>query len=294
VSGSVSGAGASADQVEPGDHICALYSGSHERNAVLAPFLHAGLAAGDKCVCIIEADDRSGLLDAIGAQPDGATGRHGAGDRPTTAPADVDVAACLASRQLELYAAADSLLRTGRFSPDDAIRFWDEGDLAALDAGGYRFVRNAGDTAGAVEMADVLGELTTYEVELDRFVAERTQAFLCLYDVDFFGGAAILELLRTHPKMLLGDEVVVNPYYLLPDDHIAGHRATGRGWAALTEIERVVAELAAGGASTAELADRLASPQSAIDRHLHRVYRKLSVRTRDELALAVTERRRRR
>jgi DNA-binding CsgD family transcriptional regulator len=285
VSGPVTGAGASAAQVEPGDHICALYSGSHERNAVLAPFLHAGLAAGDKCVCIIESDERSGLLDAIRAQP--------ADDKPADV-GDVDVGACLASRQLDLYAAADSYLRTGRFSPDDAIRFWDEGDLAALGAGGYRFVRNAGDTAGAVGMADVLGELTSYEVELDRFVAERPQAFLCLYDVDFFGGAAILELLRTHPKMLLGDEVVANPYYLLPDQHAAARRASGHGWASLTEIERVVAELAAGGASTVELADRLASPQSAIDRHLHRVYRKLAVRTRDELALIVAERRRRR
>jgi hypothetical protein len=87
-----------------GDHICALYSGPEELEATLAPYLVAGLAAGDKCVCVVEAEGRTALLDAVG--------RH------------VDVDACIASGQLELFTAAESYLRRGVFSGDEMIEFW--------------------------------------------------------------------------------------------------------------------------------------------------------------------------
>ena len=37
-------------EAEPGDHICALFSGERERDQILIPFLRAGLASGDKCI----------------------------------------------------------------------------------------------------------------------------------------------------------------------------------------------------------------------------------------------------
>jgi len=43
----------------PGDHVCALYSGPDELEATLAPYLAAGLAGGDKCVCVVEAEGRT-------------------------------------------------------------------------------------------------------------------------------------------------------------------------------------------------------------------------------------------
>ena len=68
----------------------------------------------------------------------------------------------------------------------------------------------------------------------------------------------------------------------------------GHGWAALTELERQVAELAADGLTNVELAERTSVSRSTIDRHLHRIYRTLAVTSRDELALVVAERHRRR
>src|SRR4026209_958455 len=42
------------DQIPPGTHLCALYSGSAERDDLLFPFLSAGGRDGDTCVCYID------------------------------------------------------------------------------------------------------------------------------------------------------------------------------------------------------------------------------------------------
>jgi DNA-binding CsgD family transcriptional regulator len=266
--------------VVPGDHICALYAGTDERNALLGPYLHAGLAAGDKCVCVADDADRPDLLSAID-------------DGSATSNGQVDAASCIESRQLELVGSDDAYLRTGSFSVDDTLEFWREGNDDALDAG-YRFVRNAGDTRAMADMVDELNDLAIYEVELNRFVTQHPQTILCLYDVELYGGRVVLDLLRTHPKMLLSGHVIENPYYVAPDDYVATRRDRGQGWAALTEVERYIAELAATGASTVEIADRAAMAHPVVDRHLHQIYRTLAVSSRDELIRVVTERGRRR
>ena len=42
------------DEVDPGTHICALYSGPAERDSLLFPFLREGIREGDKCLCLID------------------------------------------------------------------------------------------------------------------------------------------------------------------------------------------------------------------------------------------------
>jgi DNA-binding NarL/FixJ family response regulator len=56
---------------------------------------------------------------------------------------------------------------------------------------------------------------------------------------------------------------------------------------ALTPRERGVAELAAGGLPSAVIADRLTLSTRTVDNHLHRVYAKLGIRGRHELACAL-------
>src|SRR3954467_6212551 len=107
-----------------GDHVCALYSGPDELGATLAPYLASGLVAGDKCVCIVETEGRPALLEEVG--------RH------------VDVDACIASGQLELFTAADSYLRRGVFSGDEMIEFWRDSLDRSLHGDGFEFVRNSG------------------------------------------------------------------------------------------------------------------------------------------------------
>jgi predicted ATPase/DNA-binding CsgD family transcriptional regulator len=67
----------------------------------------------------------------------------------------------------------------------------------------------------------------------------------------------------------------------------ARRRDGAHGWAGLTGAEAEVAELAAAGVSNPEIATRLYMSRSTVKTHLSRVYIKLSVGNRTELAAAV-------
>jgi DNA-binding CsgD family transcriptional regulator len=59
------------------------------------------------------------------------------------------------------------------------------------------------------------------------------------------------------------------------------------GWAGLTRAEAEVAELAAAGVSNPQIAERLYMSRSTVKTHLSRVYTKLGVSNRTELAATV-------
>jgi hypothetical protein len=52
-----------------------------------------------------------------------------------------------------------------------------------------------------------------HELEADAVIHGRAQAVVCLYDLELVGAGLLTELLRTHPKLLLGDVLVDNPAY---------------------------------------------------------------------------------
>jgi DNA-binding CsgD family transcriptional regulator len=64
-------------------------------------------------------------------------------------------------------------------------------------------------------------------------------------------------------------------------------RVLARGLGGLTQAEAEVANLAAGGASNPEIAQRLFMSRSTVKTHLSRVYAKLNVANRTELASAL-------
>ena len=52
--------------LQPGSHVCAFYRGDSDRDRLLTGYLGAGLAAGDKCICIV---DSAGTAERLGTLP---------------------------------------------------------------------------------------------------------------------------------------------------------------------------------------------------------------------------------
>ena len=42
---------------------------------------------------------------------------------------------------------------------------------------------------------------------------------MCMYDLERFGGGVVVDLLKTHPKLLLGGVLIDNPHALTPDEY---------------------------------------------------------------------------
>jgi hypothetical protein len=186
----------------PGDHVCALYMGAAERDAILFPFLQAGLRSGDKCICIVDQDDTEGLRTGI---CDGA-----------------DIDACIESGQLQMHTSSETYLlgSAGRFTTEDMIKFWDDSVGSAM-SGNFHFARVVGEMSWALRDLPGLDELTRYESEFNRYAVRYPQWGLCLYDLERFGGGILVDVLKTHPKILLGGMVLHNPHYLTPDEFLA-------------------------------------------------------------------------
>jgi hypothetical protein len=188
--------------LEPGDHICALYVSQRERDQIMLPFLRAGLRAGHKCFCVVDSSPTSQVLKDIGD--------------------DAATLASLSDHQLELFTAGETYLRTRPFSTEGILDFLRENVQVAAAEGDYAFSRITGEMPWALhDLPDEREEFFRYEAELNRFAPQYPQAILCLYDLGHFGGGILLDLLRTHPKLVVSGQLVENPYYLSPDQYLS-------------------------------------------------------------------------
>ncbi|KWX04731.1 hypothetical protein TH66_05880 [Carbonactinospora thermoautotrophica] len=187
-------------RIAPGDHLCAFYRGLAERDKILIPYLSEGLRRGDKCICVVDATDPEVVLTALAA--------------------DLDLGPYLSSQQLDVQRSSDTYLREGRFSTPLMLDFWDQAVGGAL-AHGFSFTRAVGEMTWSLRQMPGVDELIGYESKLNLFLPRYPQVILCLYDLDRFSGAVLMDVLKTHPKVLVGGIVFDNPYYLEPDEFLA-------------------------------------------------------------------------
>lgn len=187
--------------LEPGDHLCIFYRGSDQRDAVLLPYLREGMAAGDKCICVVDAADPDRILGLLEREP--------------------AAVATATGRCLEVMTSDESYLRDGGFETEAMLAFWEAGMRTAMDDG-FPFVRAAGEMTWALRDVPGVDRLIPYEAELNRNLGEFPQVILCFYDLErFSNGQLLLDVMRTHPKVLLGGTVVDNPWYLEPEEFLA-------------------------------------------------------------------------
>jgi hypothetical protein len=183
-----------------GDHICGVYAGELERDQVLIPFLEAGLESGDKCICVVDGTPPGEIVATLGV--------------------NVDAPAFAASKQLEVMRASDMYLRSGRFSADEVIGAWKAAMSDVMYDGRFDVVR-AVETWSRRDVVPDMYELLVLESEMNRYLPLFPQVIVCLYDIERFGGGIIIDLLKTHPWVLMGKTLLQNPYHLTPDELLA-------------------------------------------------------------------------
>lgn len=174
----------------PGSHICAFYRGEDARDRLLEAYLGTGLRAGDKCVCIVDSDRTASRLSE--RLPSGHPGT-----------------------QLDLHQPETTYLAGGAFTTGRMLQFWTD-SIARAEREGYLFCRLVGEMTWALRDAPGVDQLAHYEFELNQVTATSPVIVLCLYDLDLFGGEVVVNIVKTHPQVLVQGILVENPYYLGP------------------------------------------------------------------------------
>ena len=188
--------------IEAGDHICAFYRGSNQRDDVLLPFLRDGLIAGHKCISVLDGCELS--------------------DVSTPLSIDIDVTDALATGQLKVLSSDEAYLAGGYFSMQRMLDFWVKEVDASISDEGFPFVRSVGEMTWALRDVPGVDELVRYEIRLNRFLPRYPQVILCLYDLEqFTDGRILMEMLKSHPKVLMSGQILENPWYLPLGDDLA-------------------------------------------------------------------------
>ena len=196
--------------VPAGSHICVFYSDPATRDEVVMPFLAQGLRTGEKCVCVLASLDPQEVLAQLG--------HH------------VDLDLSVERGQLELATPAEAYLPTGQFAPDDMFSFWKETAIAA-EAADYGIARAAGEMPRELD-ADGRRQFMGYEARLTEFIADLPALILCLYDLRLSGGEVLMDVLRTHPVVIVDGMLHDNPYCVPPDTLLGAIGVTDGGPAA--------------------------------------------------------------
>jgi hypothetical protein len=171
----------------PGDHVCAFYSGSRDvLDDIVVDYITKGLAAGNKVFCMVD-------------QPSAVHGR---------------VLPQLIARDgmLNVLTEDEAYMPDGHFSKDTFIRNMRAVVRDAL-ADGYNSFRAVGDESFIIRNGVDIGEWFAAESELNSIVPDYPHFFFCLYDLDLFDGAAVMHVLRTHPRVYVNGILIGNPHY---------------------------------------------------------------------------------
>ncbi|HJL15440.1 MAG TPA: MEDS domain-containing protein [Sandaracinaceae bacterium LLY-WYZ-13_1] len=184
--------------LEPYYHACAFFDGRDEEYGALESFVRDGLEAGEKAVHIVgphEVETHTCQLDA-----------HG-----------VDTERRMQNGQLEIATWDETYLAGGAFDPDAMMARLGEVIDAALAAGHPR-ARIVGHMDWAFGDAPGVERLIEYEARVNWTLAARRQPAVCVYQLQTLSGSMMLDILRTHPLVVMRGTLRENPFYVEPEE----------------------------------------------------------------------------
>jgi len=175
-------------------HVCAFFNSPQEEYATLLPFVRDGLERGERAYHVLPAHYRQEHLDQL-------------------LSAGIDVRAAQQRRQLEVATPEEVYLRNGRFNKEAMLEVTQE----VLKAGprlGFPLTRLIVETV--LQDWSVANEWIEYETLLNEVLPHYHDPVICCYDANLLNGAIAVDLLRTHPVVIIGGRLYENPFFVPP------------------------------------------------------------------------------
>jgi len=186
-------------------HACAFFNSADEEYQALLPFIKEGFDCGHRSFHIVDPELRED-------------------HRQRLAGAGIDVEGAERGGQFELRAWADAYLRGGRFEQDRMLALLQE----AIDTGrkqGYAMTRLVAHMEWATGDSPGVEDLVEYETRINQMWPRHEDAVICVYDLARFRADIVMDIMRTHPVVLIGGMLLENPFFVPPDDFLRELRA---------------------------------------------------------------------
>jgi hypothetical protein len=90
---------------------------------------------------------------------------------------------------------------------------------------GFPLTRLVAHMEWSLENQPGVDELLEYETRLNYVLPNFEDPVICVYDLGKFTAGTVIDILRTHPMVLLSGTMHVNPFYIPPDEFLQEIRA---------------------------------------------------------------------
>lgn len=185
-------------KIEKHPHICAFFHSQEEEYQVMLPFIKDGIQRGEKAFHIVDPKLQQEHLQRL----------EGAG---------IDAKVLEQRKQLEVRVWEQAYLRSnGAFDLNDMLALIQE-VLGAGKRDGFSRTRLVAHMEWSLENRPGVNDIVEYELRLNKVLPQFNDPVICVYDLAQFGAATVVDILRTHPMVIIGGLLQENPFYVPPD-----------------------------------------------------------------------------
>ncbi len=183
--------------IKPGDHLCFIYESDEEHREVITEYIRHGLEHNQKILYIADEGTNEQIRGYL--SDDG-----------------LDPAPYLQSGQLLILSLQETCLKGGSFDPEAMIRLLSASTDAAV-AEGYAALRVTGEMTWALRDLPGADRLIEYENLLNAFIPDNLCIELCQYDRRRFSPEILIDVILTHPHLIIGVDIYYNAYSIEPN-----------------------------------------------------------------------------
>jgi hypothetical protein len=182
-------------------HVCAFFNDLDEEHRVLRSFFKDGFDRGESATHIVEADKREDYLRRL-------------------AETGINVQDMMDAGQLKVLPWTDMYVRDHRFDQDAMLASVEELIQSGASAGypGTRLVGHHMDWLFLDQQA--VDNLVEYEARLNHVLSKYPAPVICNYDLSKFSASVAMDIMRTHPLVIIGGLLRENPFFVPPDEFL--------------------------------------------------------------------------
>ncbi len=181
-------------------HICAFFNSIDEEHRVLRSFYKDGFDRGDKAFHLVNPELREEHLKRL-------------------AEAGINVQNAMDTGQLEVRPWQNAYLRGDHFDQNAMLALIEE-VLQSADTAGYPLTRLVAHMEWALLDKPGVDNLVEYETRLNYVLPKYDDPVICTYDLSKFPASMVMDIMRTHPVVIIGGILQENPFFVPPDQFL--------------------------------------------------------------------------
>ena len=90
-----------------------------------------------------------------------------------------------------------------------------------------RLTRLVANMEWALEDLPGVHDIVEYETRLNHVLPEYHDPVICTYDLSRFDASVVIDIMRTHPMVIIGGILQENPFYVPPDEMLKELQGAG-------------------------------------------------------------------